>query len=141
MTNILEFIEQHLITSLVMSMSSSVWQNDLAILQNIRRRFPGLRIAVLGDIFQEIEFARQVLPLEVTIIRHPFDPALSGYFTDGRSESLALLQSLKEGAAKLPPIEIRSPVDLPVPRQQVFLNPHQRSPFDKYRASTIVNTN
>lgn len=141
LTDILEFIERHRITALVMSMSSIVWRNDLAILQNIRRRFPRLRIAVLGDIFQEIEFARQVLPLEVTVIRHPFDPALGEYFADGRSESLSLLQSLEEGAAELPPIEIRSPVDLPLPRQQVFLNPHQRSPFDKYRASTIVNTN
>lgn len=138
---ILAFIEQQGVTALVMSMSSIVWQADLAILREIRRRFPRLRVAALGDVFQEIEFVRQVMPLEVTIIRHPLDSALAGYFATGESASPSLLQRLEAGAGVLPPVEITSPVELPLPRQRVFLNPHQRSPFDKYRAATIVNTN
>jgi len=139
--NICAFIERERVSALVMSMSSIVWGRDLETLRALRSRFPGLRIAVLGDIFQEREFVEQALPFEVTIIRHPFDPALSEYFKTGQSTSSSLLQNFDLPSPELPPVSVISPVDLPLPRHEVFLNRRQRSPFDKYRNSTIVNTN
>ncbi len=135
------FIERERVNALVMSMSSIVWGEDLATLWFLRHRFPKLRIAVLGDIFQEREFVEQALSNEVTIIRHPFDPALGAYFESGRSLSTSLLQCLERGESALPPVTVKSPVDLPIPRHEIFLNRRQRSPFDKYRSATIVNAN
>jgi len=133
-------IESESVTSVVMSMSSIVWQDDRGFLLALRRRFPRLAIAVLGDVFQEREFVEEALAAEAAVIRHPLSPALADYFASGAADGSGVLRVLPPGVADLPEVSVRSPVDLPLPRHQLFLDPRQRSPFDKHRRSMMTNT-
>jgi len=136
-----DYVAREKVSLLVMAMSSIVWGEDLETLGAIRDRFPDLKIAVFGDVFQEREFVEQVLPLRAAVIRHPLAPGLRAFFETGRSTTPAVIENLGPGTSGLPSLAINSPVELPVPRQELFLNLKQRSPFDKYRRATIVNTN
>ena len=134
----MRFIREKSVTQLVMSMSSIVWDKDKAALIKLRDAFPALSIAVFGDIFQEKTFVKQVLPLSVTVIRHPLDPGIAGYFRTGEGPGPALLQKLDGALDGLPPLALKQNVELPLPRHKTFLNAKHRSPFDKYRRSAIV---
>jgi len=134
----MRFIREKAVTQLVMSMSSIVWDKDKAALIKLRDAFPGLPIAVLGDISQEKAFVEQVLPLKVTVIRHPLDPGIAGYFRSGDGSSPALLQKLDGALSGLPLLALKHDVELPLPRHKAFLNTKHRSPFDRYWNSAIV---
>lgn len=137
--DILRFICEEAVTHVVISMSSIEWANDKSVLLRLREEFPDLNIAVFGDIFQERFFVKQVLPLGVTVIRHPLDDKISEYFKTGEIHTTSLLQKIEEGSSHLPPVNIQRSVESPLPRYEVFLNTKHRSPFDKYVHSAIVN--
>lgn len=137
--DILRFIREEAVTHAVMSMSSIEWGRDKTTLLELRNLFPDLNIAVFGDVFQERFFVEQVLPVGVTVIRHPLDIKISEYFERGAVSTSSLLQNLEEGSSHLPPVNIKRSVETPLPRHEVFLNTKHRSPFDKHRRSAIVN--
>lgn len=135
----IRFVRQQQVTHIVVAMSSVEWENDKAVLFRLRAELPGVNIAVLGDIFQERCFVEQVLPLGITIIRHPLALKIAQYFSNGDTRTPALLCALPEQEKRLPPVNIPRSVEFPLPRHEVFLNAKHRSPFDKYRRSAIVN--
>lgn len=137
--DVFKFIVDNGVTNLIMSMSSIEWARDLGTLVTIRNEFPRLKIALLGDVFQERPFVEQVLPLVVTIIRHPMDPLIAEYFTKDKIVTSSLLQKLDKDGVNLPPVNPQKDIDLPLPRHEIFLDGKHRSPFDKYKNSTIVN--
>ncbi len=137
---IVDFIRRESVTQLVISLSSIQWQDDLNTLLALRREFPHLSIATMGDVFQEAEFCRQVLPEGVTIIRHPLDPRLADYFAGRDTAGSSLLRKLENNNGGLPEVKLARCIDLPLPRDEIFLSHRHRSPFDKYRRSATVNT-
>ncbi|MFH1245538.1 MAG: radical SAM protein [Candidatus Omnitrophota bacterium] len=139
MRDIIRFARDEQVTYIVMAMSSIEWESDKAALLSLRNELPKVNIAVLGDIFQERCFVKQVLPLGVTIIRHPLDLKIAEYFSSGNTRAPALLCGLNTEEKRLPPVNIPRSVEFPLPRHEVFLNTRHRSPFDKYRHSAIVN--
>lgn len=139
MRDIIQFAQDEQVTHIVMSLSSIEWENDKAALIRLRGEFPKVNIAVLGDIFQERCFVEQVLPLEVTIIRHPLVLEIAQYFSRGDTRAPALLRAIDGREKRLPPVNIPRSVEFPLPRHEIFLNAKHRSPFDKYKRSAIVN--
>lgn len=137
--DIIRFIREKAVTHIVMSMSSIEWGSDKANLSRLRGEFPKANLAVFGDIFQESFFVEQVLPLDVTIIRHPLDLRISEYFGIGDRRASSLLFEFNGEGSRLPPVNIPRSIEFPLPRHEVFLNAKHRSPFDKYRRSAIVN--
>lgn len=139
--DIMQYIYKNSVTHLVLSMSSIVWSDDFDTLVNLRKKFPNLKISVFGDVFQELFFVKQVLPQDVTIIRHPLDVRIAEYFNSGNIITSSLLADLNGYKGQLPPVEIQQCVEFPLPRHEIFLNRKYRSPFNKYKRNAIVNIN